>query len=278
MTITPLATACPAPLQTGFWRCHSHFRHAINLQHPQGDLLTLLCTAPELTPMGWLLARTDFHAISSRLKPGQTLHMTQDGLHGNGFHISRPRRCLALNPAPTPQLPDLASHLTGIPHPTGLCGPLNRALQQPDSIQARLFAILNAWFTTGAGVPATFIGLGPGLTPSADDMVIGALALLHTSPELRAQMRSRSLLSNLDELHTLTTPVSACYLNHASQGRFSSALIRLLRRLTRGSPATNGAIAKLLAHGHTSGADTLLGICVAQRWLSVTYPGAVRYV
>lgn len=52
MILTPLASGCSHPLPDGEWRCHSLFSQAINLQHEDGTLLTLLRGGTNHAPHG----------------------------------------------------------------------------------------------------------------------------------------------------------------------------------------------------------------------------------
>lgn len=95
------------------------------------------------------------------------------------------------------------------------------------------------------------IGYGIGLTPAADDFVLGVLAVLTAAdaehlPHLAAACR--------EELNR-TTDISAEMLFHGSEGRFSQSVVGIFNRQTTGR-----AINDLLNYGHSSGHDTLCGI------------------
>ncbi len=62
---------------------------------------------------------------------------------------------------------------------------------------------------------------------------------------------------------TRPPPVSVNYLRYASEGRFASPLMHFAYALQRGR-RLEPAVEALLAMGHTSGADTLLGFWLAQ--------------
>ncbi len=104
------------------------------------------------------------------------------------------------------------------------------------------------------------IGLGEGLTPSADDVIVGISALLWAwqwpglSDFTAAVARSAA---------ALTTIVSADLLMHASQGRFASPLHALVRSLDANDQAsTLSACQELLTVGASSGADLLTGVLI----------------
>lgn len=101
------------------------------------------------------------------------------------------------------------------------------------------------------------------LNPSGDDMLVGMMAVLYATYHT-AQLSS--LLPTESQLTALTTSVSASYLYYAKLGYFSTTLHTLLRRLACGSQGIAHSLESMLHHGHTSGADTLLGMDLTLRW------------
>jgi len=101
----------------------------------------------------------------------------------------------------------------------------------------------------------SFIGLGGGLTPAADDALLGALAVYC------AIHQPLSFLT--EELFGRTTLVSAHYLHCAQRGFFSQ---RVLDVMTASDIHLSSAAKKLCAWGGTSGRDTLFGIAAAGRY------------
>lgn len=116
---------------------------------------------------------------------------------------------------------------------------------------------------------ALLVGLGAGLTPSADDVLVGALAALdlisQCSPDARALRQA--LVDVLPvPLETRTTRLSAQMLRAAADGLYAEPVLALLDALARedASPAPVERAAEELLHlGHRSGLDTLLGIAAA---------------
>lgn len=113
-----------------------------------------------------------------------------------------------------------------------------------------------------------WIGRGPGLTPSGDDIVVGMIAamasvravnavpLAEMGDELEAAVRGR------------TTDVSAEYLYYACRSMAIGALCDLLSALGRSDPVgVRLAVDRLRRYGHTSGMDHLLGLIAALRYL-----------
>ena len=99
------------------------------------------------------------------------------------------------------------------------------------------------------------IGLGQGLTPSGDDMLLGTLAALHMyRPELAALLGKEIL-----PLTTRTNDISRSYLELAVQGYAATPVIRAAENLD-GNIKT---VEILLSVGHSSGFDILEGIVTA---------------
>jgi hypothetical protein len=115
--------------------------------------------------------------------------------------------------------------------------------------------------TLAAGNPApavSMIGLGPGLTPAADDVIAGALAALALTGRLDGSVR-RAIESRAV---THTTGLSAALLAAAGRGKVIPAAARVLTLLAGGAPADRiaSAAAGLFGVGSTSGHDLCAGL------------------
>lgn len=261
-TFFALATCAPLPHEGDTYRLHSRFAQAINLIHSDGSLLTLLRAGKGCSPAGWVLSSRVFDDLSTRISRIDRIDVKQGQLTTPDFILTA-RRVLNL-PAPEGVLttPDLAP----FSHPTGLLGPLNLALKEAHHpLLATLSRGFSAWYQGESPDWRALIGLGPGLTPSGDDMLVGALAALQCHKALLSPRRIPLLLPDVHTLRAMTTTVSCSYLQHAAQGHFSSALVRLLRQLISGGDSTDATRA-LLQHGHTSGADTVVGLAAGIGW------------
>ena len=99
-------------------------------------------------------------------------------------------------------------------------------------------------------------GLGGGLTPAGDDFLAGLMLrawLDHPAPEAFCW-------PIVDAAAPRTTALSAAFLRAAARGECSAAWHGLLAALAGGGPALlEEAMCRVLAHGHTSGADMLAG-------------------
>lgn len=118
--------------------------------------------------------------------------------------------------------------------------------------------------TLAAGDPtraAGVIGLGPGLTPAADDVVAGALAVLALTGRLDDSVRPAIEV----RAATHTTGLSAALLAAAGRGEVIPQAARVLTLLAGGGPAdrVQAAVADLFRVGSTSGHDLCAGMAGA---------------
>lgn len=182
--------------------------------------------------------------------------------------------------SPTPQLSAAAFHrllAESSPGPQqGLAELLSvwEPGQLPQSVGSD--ATLSAWVQQAAPAMAAFarapapqlvqgarrlIGLGLGLTPSGDDYILGFVAA-RTAQGEAGEVRSLRL-SLAHHAMQATNLISASYLRHGLQGRFSSHLKRLLDLLH--SPgctpeAVKPVLDEVIRVGSTSGRDSLIGV------------------
>jgi hypothetical protein len=108
------------------------------------------------------------------------------------------------------------------------------------------------------------MGLGPGLTPSGDDMLAGLLIALRRLGVAAGVPRAVWLADWLAaavtfDARTRTTPISATLLHCAARGEAGSEALGVLRGIVDHQPL-EPAVHRLLQLGHTSGADIAWGI------------------
>lgn len=145
-------------------------------------------------------------------------------------------------------------------------GPL--ALAASDPLPAELRQFRHCFQAALNGVKTDWrhwLGKGPGLTPSHDDTLSGMLLAAWYYGALDARS-GRPFFAFSDNLQLVTTAVSVSYLRYAAQGYFASPLLHFVHALSC-PKRTAAAIDSLLALGHTSGADTLLGFWLGQQLL-----------
>jgi len=113
--------------------------------------------------------------------------------------------------------------------------------------------------TRAAEVAARLVGLGPGLTPSGDDVLVGIEAALHAL----ARPSAGFLALAMGGVEERTTALAATLLRHAGAGEFAERLHSLLAALLGADDeAIPAAIDRAVAWGATSGTDCLLGVLI----------------
>lgn len=143
-------------------------------------------------------------------------------------------------------------------------GPLlTRKLSQP---ALQLMAATERFDShTARDAAQKMIGLGPGVTPSGDDVLIGFLSGLHSTA---GDNHSRNYFIKIfgDALWILseqTNEISRTYLYHAIHGQFSSSMIALLDAINEGEEQRLISVAKeTMRVGHSSGMDSVTGLLI----------------
>jgi hypothetical protein len=127
-------------------------------------------------------------------------------------------------------------------------------------------AIANSGSSLEVGKLTLFIGLGPGLTPSGDDALGGALITLHVLGEDKVRDRLWHELAPL--ARAATGDISFAHLSAAAEGFGHEAVHRLINQVLEGGADLSSALDAVDAIGHTSGWDALLGVTIAlSAWL-----------
>ncbi|MGC5325200.1 DUF2877 domain-containing protein [Brevibacillus sp. SYSU BS000544] len=104
------------------------------------------------------------------------------------------------------------------------------------------------------------IGLGPGLTPSGDDFLVGLLTTL-TMPNYPVKIESTFGEAIVQSAQQLTNEISFMAIKKASTGEVRESIIALLHALTCGSQEESIlSLATVLNIGSSSGTDIALGI------------------
>ena len=116
----------------------------------------------------------------------------------------------------------------------------------------------------------SLVGLGPGLTPSGDDALVGIAAAV-TAMAAPGTLDAAFLGRAVDNDPTRTTAVSSTFLRHAAAGEFSAVLHGLMAAFVGPDPsALKLTIEQLVAFGATSGTDTLVGVLMGLDALAAT--------
>lgn len=110
---------------------------------------------------------------------------------------------------------------------------------------------------------SAFLGLGPGLTPSGDDFILGFLFICTLYDVKLLSYMAEDLKTQL----SFTNDISAAMLKHALEKRFNLNLIKTAEYLQKINPAAYNncidGIFSLKNYGHSSWQDCLLGIFTA---------------
>jgi hypothetical protein len=115
--------------------------------------------------------------------------------------------------------------------------------------------------TASVAPVADLIGLGPGLTPSGDDVLIGALALLDALAEKKAHAALARAVAAIPR--GSTSALSECLLKAAAAGQLGADLCCAVSAVVSG--AGEEAVAAIRKIGHSSGWDMMVGILTTLR-------------
>ena len=243
---------------------HSRYRRVVNLLLP-GDRLVALASS-ELDDAPWTVRIPRWEELSPRI--GAKVLLTARTLHlGPGVDVRLdPERAWSPRPADLSSLTveelDRASRTlrAAVPEPTTPFGRAGADLltRGVDTLRTALVAQVGAQETSDA--VGRLVGLGEGLTPSGDDVLVG-LVLVAAQPGTHLGSQLPSLRDAVEQHAERTTLLSATTLRAAARGRARQSLHDLVGGLVDGtSPA---AIDRVLAIGHSSGGDLLRGIALA---------------
>ncbi|MEM3421304.1 MAG: DUF2877 domain-containing protein [Candidatus Hadarchaeum sp.] len=107
------------------------------------------------------------------------------------------------------------------------------------------------------------IGLGPGLTPSADDLLIGYISAIHWVSQSFDKWDDffRKINEAIISPAEATTLLGSQLLRLAAHGEVNEVLVNLYQAILSGELSTlNVLISNLMNFGSTSGMDTLVGL------------------
>ena len=128
---------------------------------------------------------------------------------------------------------------------------------------------LREWLRLGDNKPSpmpaevsSLIGLGPGLTPSGDDLLGGCLMALRRTG--RRELAARLSEPVLSAARTATSRISLAHLECAAAGYGNAALHNVLESLLAGATGELADCLNALDRiGHSSGWDGLVGVVLA---------------
>ncbi len=242
-----------------FGRVHSVFEHAINLEF-ENALVTILPDVNAGIPDSIEIANDDFASLK-KINVGEIASLKNKNIRiayqiinidAQNSNSDWGETALA-----SPEEIERRKSLFGFYH------------ELPPKIEENMQNLLQALNQNNIDecekILSTTIGLGSGLTPSADDALVGIMAFFHFLEN--SKCAPTSILPDLvcKLAKGRTTDVSLKYLHCAAQKRFALPLISVVKSLFDANTTEFDfpALAKLLASGHTSGKDTLRGISKA---------------
>ena len=276
---------------------HSVFNKAMNIAL-DGTLLAVLSNELPRMPNSVRLPSSVTKELLPNLRPGMEVRVGNDRLHIPAHNFSfRLPETTAWEPRPdvwtcrwhrktVAQHVRLLAHLLADKPQQGGLAPLVRPLLLGQPAQEttlsrmampRLRLLAQAgWRQENAGIEEAtrgLTGLGPGLTPSGDDVLGGFAAIMALlSPQLSADAVSRKhVAATIAAMaRPRTTALSAVLLAHAARGELAEQMGTLLLTLTLPAEAFEtvlNAADQLLTFGASSGGDTLLGMLLGLRTL-----------
>jgi hypothetical protein len=112
------------------------------------------------------------------------------------------------------------------------------------------------------------LGLGPGLTPSGDDMLCGVLIGLQAAGAHRV---ARALADAVEPIAVqATTRLSCAFLSAAADGEGSEALHAFIAAvMSARMECLDATVVEIGRHGHTSGWDALAGVVMVLRGVAL---------
>jgi len=291
--VAALSIGSRAPLRFVAGSVHSVYRQACNLELSDGALVTLLGREAGNLPHGIRCALPEPEDFQVWLRAGQAV--AADGLL---LRIPEAGMAIGLGGAARWQCgldgcaidPDAessarilhAARLALRQHaPQGGFAPLLLRDEVPGSwleqaMLRRLATTLPALSQAGSSLDCAaaaqalgqLAGLGPGLTPSGDDFIVGYLAALHARCSREPPLPSfvEGLVPALAQLAAAANVISRQFLLNALAGEFSELLAQVVSAIAAcDGPLLQQSIARLARVGHSSGADSLVGLLFGLR-------------
>lgn len=244
---------------------HSRFERVQNyifIINGESRMLTIMREGNTLLPDSIVLSNEDF----DNLKNQREFHLTKR----QKVHCSQPSSCslmeLSLDKFTTEQFEQKIQRIENFLRISEKKSDLTRL---PDKYTDLLNSFIEGMMNKDSKAAETafqgLVGAGRGLTPAADDALIGALAgsLLGFTLTMESERYPTCVEQILFCLcsEKLTTEISCKYLKCACRGYFSQNLCKLIWTLTGEETEDVSMLLERIAEtGHTSGMDMLYGL------------------
>jgi hypothetical protein len=264
---------------------HSVFDHAVNLEFGEDCLVGLIAEPKALTPYAVSVRTSDSFAqavragmaaylrkgilsvpeagISLDLSRANPIDLSVDAIELRQFawaaDVLEQRILSALWSA------DTTTSLA--PLATGAEGNVYTRFLAP-RLEKLFSAISREDFTGATEAAANCAGCGMGLTPSSDDLLCGYFTTLHLLYRANGNANAKAHIQCLSQAAAeKTNRISGSFLQQSGMALANLAVCDLFRSIFTDSDtfSADRAIARVLAIGSTSGADTLTGVLLALR-------------
>lgn len=249
-------------------RVHSVFHHACNLMTSQGVMITLQTRNMSLAPRSAILPLDDLRSIFNQdavllLQEGNRLALNPLWLALTAGESASTRLDSRLQQQDLPLLTAKIGRFLVQDPPFGGMYDLLRekgGIYSPAMLSHLPVALahLRAWLADAdmmLDVDTSLrqlLGFGIGLTPSADDFMLGVLLVL----DYCGSPKYQELSSLLPQLLTRTTDISAAMLVNGCEGRYSRHFSSVL---TAPIDDIEQTLRRVAEYGHSSGHDMLCG-------------------
>lgn len=239
----------------------------LTLDGPDAPSLSMITADAVRVPNAVVLAVSATHSPFKEIRVGRSAYLgagrvTVDALEVVAGSTWTP---------PRPRFQDAITALERVQELTGLVDEM--ALPMPAMLDAPVSRLMCAFGSRdGPAVEAAahqLVGLGPGLTPSGDDIVCGALTSCHALAAWDDHVATvgAALATVAVQGRSRTSFVSAVLLSHAARGEVIPEVDTLLTALETGAEL-RGPLSELVAVGHHSGSDlargAMLGLLTGQ--------------
>jgi len=265
-------------LQAGAFdaRVHSVFHRVINLERAAGELVTLAARGMDNAPLTAIVDIPNFAAAGIAVDDAVaaidgTLHVG-DSLVLNFAAASVWRARLPSYATAPSRLPEQLAAARRYLAQQGVRGGMSVqadaecafASEVAVALEQRsawlLDALLHSRHAEACRHAVSMLGLGPGLTPSGDDFLVGLFAVLNVTGSPCQGWLDGGAQVLLHAEHA-THALSLAALTEAAAGRVRESIAALIDGLLHGTPTTLvQPLRRVLAIGATSGADMVAGI------------------